>query len=272
MGHFYLDLFPRDGKYGHAAEFPLQKGMTFLDGTKQFPAAAMVANFTKPTPDKPSLLEFQEVETFFHEFGHCMHELCSCAKYYMFSGTNVETDFVEAPSQMLENWCYDAGVLKTISGHYKDPSTPLQEELRQKLVKAKNVNEAIKNRRQLHHGTFDMLAHTTKGKVDTAALWFKCMQEISLFDCQPGTNGAAGFAHLIGGYSAGYYGYLWSKVYSCDMFAHFKNHGVMNPKIGKQYRDIILASGGTRDASELIKEFLGREPTQDAFLADIGLQ
>jgi len=269
MGHFYLDLHPRDGKYGHAAEFDVQKGCTTGEG-KQYPAAAMVANFTKPTASKPSLLKFDEVVTFFHEFGHVMHELCTTATYYRFAGTNVERDFVEAPSQMLENWCYESEVLKQISGHYKDLSQPLPEDLRVKLINAKNVTEALKNRRQLHFGTFDMLVHTAEGKVDTAALWAKCCEEIALTPAQPGTNGAAGFGHIVGGYSAGYYGYLWSKVYSSDMFMQFKKEGVLNPKLGRRYRDLILASGGTRDAMDYLVEFLGRQPQQDAFLIEIG--
>jgi len=270
VGHFYLDLHPRDGKYGHAAEFALQKGCELGDGTRQFPAAAMVANFTKPTNEKPSLLKFDEVETYFHEFGHVMHELCTQARFSRFAGTNVERDFVEAPSQMLENWCYDAEVLNIISGLYTDTAQALPDKYRELLIKAKYVNEALKNRRQLHFGTFDMEVHTTVGKVDTAALWHKFMKEIALTEPQPGTNGSATFGHIVGGYSAGYYGYLWSKVYSSDMFLRFKKEGVLNETVGRQYRDIILAKGGTEDAMELLKQFLGREPSPDAFLIEIG--
>jgi len=271
MGHFYLDLFPREGKYGHAAEFDLVKGYELADGTRQKPVSAVVCNFTKPTANAPSLLTFSEVETFFHEFGHAMHELCTTTKHYDFSGTKVERDFVEAPSQMLENWCYDATVLSRVSGHYQDPSKPLPEDFRLKLIKAKNVNEAIKNRRQLLFGTFDMLAHTApNGDVDTEKLWHKVSAEIGMFPPQPGTNGAAAFGHITGGYSAGYYGYLWSKVYSCDMFTLFKQHGVLNQELGRRYRDLILARGGSRDATDMIRDFLGREPNQIAFLEDIG--
>lgn len=269
MGHFYLDLHPRDGKYGHAAEFDIQKGCNTNSG-RQYPAAAMVANFTKPTDTKPSLLKFNEVETYFHEFGHVMHELCTISKYYRFSGTSVERDFVEAPSQMLENWCYEPVVLARLSGHYEDLSKPLPDDLREKLIKAKYANEALKNRRQLHFGTFDMTVHTLSGPVDTAQLWTKFMTEIALTPNQPGTNGAAGFGHIMGGYSAGYYGYLWSKVYSSDMFTRFKKEGVLNPKAGRDYRNYILAPGGTRDAMDCIKQFLGRDPNEEAFLEEIG--
>lgn len=269
IGHFYLDLFPRDGKYGHAAEFDVQKGCDTSHG-RQYSAAAMVANFTKPTETKPSLLKFDEVETYFHEFGHVMHELCTVSKYHKFSGTNVERDFVEAPSQMLENWIYEPEVLAKLSGHYQDESKSLPEELREKLLRARYVNEALKNRRQLHFGTFDMQVHTAVGSVDTAKLWAKSFEEVGLTAVQPGTNGAAGFGHIMGGYSAGYYGYLWSKVYSSDMFTRFKKEGVLNAKIGREYRDYILAPGGTRDAMESIKQFLKRDPNPDAFLQEIG--
>eukprot|EP01116_Phalansterium_solitarium_P020301 TRINITY_DN5937_c0_g1_i1.p1 TRINITY_DN5937_c0_g1~~TRINITY_DN5937_c0_g1_i1.p1 ORF type:complete len:776 (+),score=281.64 TRINITY_DN5937_c0_g1_i1:314-2329(+) len=271
LGHFYLDLHPRDGKYGHAAKFDLQKSFLLPDGSRQLQAAAIVANFTKPTPTRPSLLKFNEVETLFHEFGHAMHELCARTKYLRFGGTRVERDFVEAPSQMLENWCYDSAVLKRLSGHYQDASKSLPEELRQKLLAAKLVNEALKNRRQLHFGTFDMLVHTAPdGVVNSAELWQQCMKDIALTESQPGTNGAATFGHIMGGYSAGYYGYLWSKVYSSDMFVRFKNEGVLNKTLGKRYREKILLPGGSRDAMDMITDFLERAPNQDAFLEEIG--
>jgi len=270
MGHLYLDLFPRDGKYGHAAEFDLLKGFNLLNGERQIPAAALVANFNKPTKDKPSLLRFDEVETYFHELGHAVHELCTTAKYHRFAGTNVERDFVEAPSQMLENWCYDAEVLKRLSGHYQDLSKPLPDDLREKLIKAKNVNEAIMNRRQLFFGMYDMLVHTAHGHVDTQKVWFETMKEVALFDEIADTNGAAGFGHIVGGYSAGYYGYLWSKVYSCDMFDRFLKEGIFSKTVGKAYRDLILAPGGTRDSMESLLQFLGRAPNSDAFLKEIG--
>jgi len=270
VGHFYLDLFPRDGKYGHAAEFDVQKGFILKDGTKRHPAAAMVANFTKPTSTKPSLLKMDEVVTYFHEFGHVMHELCTKSQYYRFAGTRVEQDFVEAPSQMLENWCYDREILRKISGHFKDLSKTLPDELLNNILRSKYFLEPLKNRRQLHFGTFDMLAHTAEGKVDSAALWHKCMKEIALTESQPGTNGAAGFGHLLGGYSAGYYGYLYSKVFSSDMFIRFQEAGLLNSAVGKSYRDLILATGGTKDSMEVLVQFLGRNPDVNAFLIEIG--
>ena len=172
---------------------------------------------------------------------------------------------------MLENWCYESDVLKEISGHYKDLTISLPEELRQRLVDAKNVDEAILNRRQLHFGMYDMLVHTVEGQVNTMELWHKCMREVALFEETEKTNAAASFGHIVGGYSAGYYGYLWSKVYSCDMFEKFKSEGLLNREIGMKYRKYILATGGTRDSMDALVDFLGRQPSSDAFLKDIGV-
>jgi len=275
LGHFYLDLFPRDGKYGHAAEFGLQKRHWYSGtSTWQLPAAAMVANFPKPTSDKnkPALFKFSDVETFFHEFGHVMHEICTTSKYHYFSGTSVETDFVEAPSQMLENWCYDSEVLKKISGHYKDPeNNPLPEEIRRRLIESKHANEAFKLRRQLHFSLFDMQVHTTQWNANTMNLWHQSMKEIALTEAPKDTNGAASFAHIAGGYSAGYYSYLWSKVFSSDMFLKFQEkNDALNKEIGLRYRDQILAPGGTQDSEISLLNFLGRPPNNDAFLKEIG--
>jgi len=273
LGYFYLDLHPREGKYGHAAVFPLQSSCTFSNGEKSLATVAMVANFTKPTPSAPSLLRFNEVETLYHEFGHVTHGVLSTTKFSYFSGTNVERDFVEAPSQMLENWCYEAEVLKRLSGHYKDLSKSLPEELRVQLVRSRYVNEGIKTLRQLFFGTFDMKVHTTKGAINTADVWSHLMKEVTGLDCQPNTNASASFGHIVGGYSAGYYGYLWSKVFSSDMFAFFKNNGgPLSPIVGKKYRDSILAVGGSRDSMESLVEFLGREPNSEAFLHELGLK
>jgi len=264
-----LDLYPREGKYGHAAEFDLQKGC-LVNGKKQYPASAMLANFTKPLKDKPSLLKHDEVVTFFHEFGHVMHELMSTAKYHLFSGTNVQRDFVETPSQMLENWCYDAAVLKRLSRHYQT-GEPLPETLRHQLVKAKLACAAVLYKRQLFFGYFDISIHTAKGSVNTQQVWSDLRKKITGIEAPPQTNGAANFGHLLGGYSAGYYGYLWSEVFSADLFKEFEKVGVLNPEMGKRYRDKILAPAGTRDAMDLLVDFLGREPHQEAFLIHIGL-
>lgn len=270
IGHFYLDLYPRDGKYTHAAAFPLQPTGIKSDGSRQHPAAAMVANFSKPGKDRPSLLKHSEVVTYFHEFGHIMHNICSTVTYSRFAGTSVERDFVEAPSQMLENWCWEKDILYRLSGHYKDNSKHLPDNLLSKMVAAKNVNTGLLNLRQIFFGLYDQTIHS-QPETDTAALWHKLKTEVSLVGSTPGTNPSASFGHLAGGYDAQYYGYLYSEVFSADMFSRFKKEGILSPKVGKEYREVILSRGGSVDSITSLVEFLGREPTQEAFLEHLGL-
>ncbi len=269
LGHFYLDLFPRDGKYGHAAAFGLIDGRVMPDGSYRTPLNVMVANFTKPTKNSPALLGHNEVTTFFHEFGHVMHLLLSKPVYAQQSGYGVAWDFVEAPSQMLENWAWQPKVLKTISAHYKT-GEPLPDEMIKNMIDAKYLHVGVSYSRQILYGLMNHYFHTRQN-VDTTALINELWKDIALTDSQAGTHMQASFGHLIN-YDAAYYTYLWSEVFSADMFSRFEKEGPLNKATGYAYRKAVLEPGASKDEMELLKDFLGRKPNQRAFLKSIGLK
>ncbi len=271
IGYFYTDLFPRDGKYGHAAAFTLVVGRRLTDGRRQRPVSAIVANLDKPSSGRPSLLSHDEVETLFHEFGHIMHQTLSKANYGRFSGSNVARDFMEAPSQMLENWVWDPVVLQSLSGHYRDRTKKLPRELLDKMLAAKNADIGLTTLRQIMFGEIDLDYHSANPPSDTTKAYGRFAEKISLVPMSAGTHPEASFGHLMGGYDAGYYGYLWSKVYAQDMFSVFQAQGVMNPTLGRRYREQILEQGSSRDEADSLQTFLGRPPQEDAFFKSIGL-
>jgi len=269
IGHFYVDLYPRDGKYGHAAAFTLKPAYIPTtnsgDSTRSTPVSAMVCNFTRPTKEKPSLLTFGEVETFFHELGHIFHQLLSINRFAMFSGTSVELDFVECPSQALENWCYEEEFLTRISSHYKTGET-IPVELMEKIKKNKHMFNGLHYIRQLMFTIYDMKLHSSDNTMDAEQLFDQIQSELS-----PLIHGescmAANFGHLMGGYESGYYGYLWSEVYAAEVFQHFKDSGdIFNREIGLHYRRCILEKGGTENGFDMMNNLLGRQPNNDAFM------
>jgi thimet oligopeptidase len=273
LGEFYIDLYPRDNKYNHAACWGLTPRKTYGDGSSQKPLAALVCNFTKPTPDKPSLLTHEEVETLFHEFGHCLHNILTEVNIGYFAGTNVESDFVEAPSQMFENWVWDADVLKTFAKHYKT-GEPLPNDLLQGMIKARYLGSGLVAEHQFYYGLCDLKYHMQPdGKVDTTKVALELFPQVELYEPVPQSIYQASFGHLVNpGYVAGYYGYQWSLVYAQDMFQRFKELGMLDPKAGMYYRQKILARGGTIDAMDMVKDYLGREPKMDAYLEHLGLK
>ncbi|MFP3883234.1 MAG: M3 family metallopeptidase [Actinomycetota bacterium] len=269
IARFYLDLFPREGKYGHAAEFPLIPSRRLEDGSYQNPVCAMVANFTKPTKDSPSLLQHSEVETLFHEFGHVLHQNLGRTEMARFSGTNTERDFVEAPSQIMENWIWDADVLRRFARHY-ETGEPIPDELVDQLVAARDLNKGRFYLNQMTYGWWDQQIHGGPDR-DLDEILVKGY-EISLLPHQKGTFAMASFGHLMGGYDAAYYGYMWSQVFGDDMFSRFEEEGVTNPEVGRSYRREVIGRGGSLDANEMLLNFLGREPTNKSFLKKLGIE
>lgn len=268
LGRFYLDLFPREGKYGHAAEFPLVSGRRLEDGSYQNPLCAMVANFTKPTAKAPSLLQHSEVETLFHEFGHVLHQNLGRTEFARFSGTSTERDFVEAPSQIMQHWIWRTDVLRRFARHY-ETGEPIPEDLVEQLVAARKLNKAMWQLRQMQFGWWDQQIHGGP-EPDLDAIYKKGV-EISLLPLHTGTFPLASFGHLMGGYDASYYGYMWAEVFGDDMFSRFEEEGVTNPEVGMAYRREVLEKGGSRDGDELLRNFLGREPDNRAFLNKLGI-
>ena len=267
---FAMDLFPRDGKFGHAAAFPLVVARRLADGSREVPFSAIAANFTKPAADRPSLLRHDEVLTLFHEFGHILHMSLSQAELVRFSGADTEWDFVEAPSQIMEHWCWDAGVLGRFARHHAT-GEPIPTGLVERLVASRDLNIGVKTARQCSFGLLDLALHGEEPAVDLDAV-NRRTSAVTGLPFHEGTFFPSGFGHLMGGYDAGYYGYLWAKVYGDDMFSRFEAEGVTSPAVGMAYRREILEPNGARDAIELLRAFLGREPSSAAFLRELGIE
>jgi thimet oligopeptidase len=269
FARFYMDLFPRPNKYGHAAAFTLRRGRALDDGTYQRPVSSIVANFTKPTASQPSLLRHSEVIVLFHEFGHILHQTVTKARRARFSGTATERDFVEAPSQMLEHWCWEPEVLASFSRHY-ETGEPLPKALLDSMIAAKNLSSGVLTLRQLFFATLDFTYHSPGFDGDTTRT-MKELHPITGFPYREGTHFQSGFGHLFG-YDAGYYGYLWSHVFGDDMYTRFEATSPLDQATGAHYRRTVLERGGTVDGDELVRSFLGREPNNAAFLRGLGLE
>ena len=271
-GIFYLDLHPRANKYNHAACFGIINGRLTPKGY-QIPMASLVCNFPEATSEKPALMPHSEVETFFHEFGHVLHQMLTTAELHAQSGTNVARDFVEAPSQIFENWAWNYDVLKNFSKHYKSGQV-LPKPLFDKMLAAKKVGSGISATGQVFLGTYDLTLHDkfdpNSGKTTTDVLR-RVHNEVLHYPYQEGTYFQAAFGHLDG-YGSSYYGYMWSLVYAQDMFSIFSENGILDKKTGLRYRDIILARGSSEKAINLVREFLGRAPNNEAFLKELGLK
>jgi len=271
IGRFYLDLFPRDNKYGHAACFGIIKGK-MTDQGYQIPNAALVCNFPKATDDTPSLLPHRQVETLFHEFGHVLHQMLTEAELYSFSGTSVARDFVEAPSQIFENWAWDYASLKLFAKHYETGEV-LPKSLYGSMLAAKNVGSGLSAQGQISYALLDLTLHDKydpNGEVTTDDVYKEVKERVTHFPFVEGTHKQASFGHLTG-YGSSYYGYMWALVIADDMFSVFDENGLLDQETGMRYRKIILARGGSEEPDELVKEFLGREPNNEAFKKALGI-
>jgi Zn-dependent oligopeptidase len=274
LGLFYLDLFPREGKYNHFAEFGITEGKLLADGRYQRPVCALVCNFPPPQPDKPSLMSHDEVETIFHEFGHAMHTILTQAKYSRFSGTSVPQDFVEAPSQMLENWAWDKAVLDSFAADYRDPNKKIPQDILNQLKASRLATMGTYYRRQLSFALMDLTLHTqihATNADDVVPLSNQVLTDVSL-PVPPDTAFVGYFGHITG-YGAGYYGYAWADAIAADMATVFENSpdGYFDKKAGMRMRREIYSVGDSRDINVSIEKFLGRPRSLEPFLKKIGV-
>lgn len=268
-GFLMLDLHPRPFKYSHACELTIKGGQKLATGRTPT-IAVLFCNFPKPSAEKPALLHRSDVITFFHEFGHAVHALLGATELAGFSGPQVKRDFVEMPSQMLEEWMWDREILKRVSSHYKT-GEPLSDEMITNILNLKNYDAGDATKRQLCFAQLSLACHDLGEEKNIPELKASICKVIRPHvEVLPEDHFESSFGHLAG-YSAQYYGYLWSKVYALDMFYYIKEHGLLNPEIGKRYVDEILSKGGSQHPKELIRNFLGRDPKSDAFFKDLGI-
>jgi thimet oligopeptidase len=265
IGTFYLDMHPRAGKYKHAAMFSIQTGLN-RDGIKRAPKASLVCNFPDPSDgDGHALMEHNQVVTFFHEFGHLVHQmLARGSSWATLAAINVEWDFVEAPSQLLEEWAYEPLVLQRFAHHY-ETQEPISLELVKKLKTAKEFGKGMHVMRQIFYTAFSFYLHIRDpDKIDLEAFSDEIYREYSPYPAVEGGHIYANFGHLMG-YSSMYYTYQWSLVIAKDLFTRFEKEGILNPDVAKAYRDAILVPGGSKDAADLVEDFLGRPYNMEAY-------
>lgn len=269
----YADFHPRAGKRSGAWMTSYKEQWIDNDGMNSRPHVAVVMNFTKPTADKPALLTFSEVNTFLHEFGHALHGIFANSRFASLSGTNVYWDFVELPSQIMENFAIEGDFLNTFAKHYKT-GEPIPESFIQRLVQASNFNVAYACMRQVSFGLLDMAWYTRTESFegDVSQYERNAWKEALILPQLDETCMSVQFSHIMsGGYSAGYYSYKWAEVLDADAFSVFKEHGIFNKEVASSFRNNILSRGGTEHPMVLYKRFRGQEPTIDALLKRNGI-
>ena len=278
---FYADFHPRKGKQGGAwmTEYQGQhkeiknEKLNIKNDKNVRPHVSVVMNLTKPTAEKPALLTLSEVETFLHEFGHSLHGMFANTRFESLSGTNVWWDFVELPSQFMENFAIEKDFLRTFAFHYQT-GEPMPDELIDRIVRSRNFNVAYACMRQVSFGLLDMAYYTRKDEFNEDIIPFekRAWQKAMVMPQLPDTCMTVQFSHIMaGGYSAGYYSYKWAEVLDADAFAVFKKEGIFNPATAQRFRDCILSKGGTENPMTLYKRFKGSEPTIDALLKRNGI-
>ena len=265
LAYFYLDLYPREGKFTHAAVFDISSGGS---SRQELPICSMVANFPNPNTGD-GLMTFDEVETLFHEFGHVLHNGIGKSKYTRFVGANCEWDFVEAPSQIMEHWVWKVECMKRISTHIESGES-LSEEICEKLNKSKNIGVSLLTLRQVSFGLADQHLHGENFK-DSLLEIEHAAQKVTTITYPKDINHLAAFGHLLGGYDAAYYGYLWAEIIGDDLFSRFENEGVLSNSVGVDYKNKILKPGGTVPAENMVQDFLGRKWNDEAFLSQKNL-
>ena len=269
---FYADFFPRASKRGGAwmTEF---RGQSIRDGVEKRPFISIVCNFTKPTADAPSLITHDEFTTFLHEFGHALHGILAKGRYGSLTGTNVSRDFVELPSQIMENWAFEPEYLNSFAKHYQTGEA-IPADLIEKIVAAKNYLAGYGQVRQLHFGYLDMAWHTLKEVPAESAIEFeqKVLAPYAVMPSVEGTGFSTSFSHIFsGGYSAGYYSYKWAEVLEADAFSLFKEKGIFNTEVAESFRKNILEMGGAEDESVIYRNFRGHDPQPEALMEKLGL-
>ncbi|MHA7865301.1 M3 family metallopeptidase [Flagellimonas marinaquae] len=269
---FYADFHPRPGKRG-GAWMTSYKPQYVLNGKNNRPHISNVCNFTKPTSSKPSLLTFNEVTTLFHEFGHALHGMLANTTYPSLSGTSVYWDFVELPSQVMENWCYEKEALELFAHHYETGEL-IPMELVEKIKESATFQEGMATVRQLSFGLLDMAWHgdDPSNITDVKAFEDQAFESTDLFPKTPKTCMSTSFSHIFqGGYSSGYYSYKWAEVLDADAFAYFKENWIFSRTVADRFKEYVLSKGGTENPMELYKKFRGAEPSIDALLERAGL-
>ncbi len=269
---FYADFFPRASKRGGAwmTEF---RGQSIENGVEKRPFISIVCNFTKPTADAPALITHDELTTFLHEFGHALHGIFAEGRYPSITGTSVSRDFVELPSQIMENWGYEPEYLNSFAKHYQT-GEPIPAELIEKVVAAKNYLSGYAQVRQLNYGYLDMAWHTLTELPETGAIEWE-HKTLAPYSVMPAVEGAVfspAFSHIFsGGYSAGYYSYKWAEVLEADAFSLFKEKGIFNTEVSHSFRENILSKGSCEDADVLYRNFRGHDPQPEALMKKLGL-